>query len=261
MANPSMNSRDSGSNNNHRAPGDRSVKTEDEDSITYTFCDDVSKYDRLCKIGQGTFGEVFKARHKETGRLVALKKVLMENEKEGFPITALREIKILQLLDHTNVIRLIEICRREEGQSKATFFLVFDFCEHDLAGLISNIQVKFSLADIKSVMKQLLEGLYFIHSNKILHRDMKAANILITKTGILKLADFGLARAFSLAKQNRYTNRVVTLWYRPPELLLGERNYGPAIDLWGAGCIMAEMWTRSPIMQVFKIPFCCLATY
>ncbi len=135
---------------------------------------------------------------------------------------------------------------------KSTFFLVFEFCEHDLAGLLSNAHVKFSLGEIKKVMQQLLNGLYFIHSNKILHRDMKAANILITKNGILKLADFGLARAFSLSKgpqPNRYTNRVVTLWYRPPELLLGERNYGPTIDLWGAGCIMAEMWTRSPIMQ------------
>ena len=100
-------------------------------------------------------------------------------------------------------------------------------------------------------MQQLLNGLFFIHYNKILHRDVKAANILISKSGTLKLADFGLARAYSIQKgqQNRYTNRVVTLWYRPPELLLGERNYGPAIDLWGAGCIMAEMWTRRPIMQ------------
>ena len=197
-------------------------------------------------------------------KLVALKKVLMENEKEGFPITALREIKILQLLKHDNVVNLIEICRCKPKSAvagrnqaapvqplsqKATFYLVFEFCEHDLAGLISNVQVKFSLADIKKVMQQLLEGLYFIHSNKILHRDMKAANILITKEGVLKLADFGLARAISVAKNNRYTNRVVTLWYRPPELLLGERNYGPPVDLWGAGCIMAEMWTRSPIMQ------------
>ena len=129
---------------------------------------------------------------------------------------------------------------------------VFEFCEHDLAGLLSNVNVKFSLGEIKKVMQQMFEGLFYIHSNKLVHRDMKAANILITKQGTLKLADFGLARAISINKSgqpNRYTNRVVTLWYRPPELLLGERNYGPPVDLWGAGCIMAEMWTRSPIMQ------------
>ncbi|EFX73753.1 cyclin-dependent kinase 9-like [Daphnia pulex] len=225
------------------------------EELEFPFCDEVNKYEKMAKIGQGTFGEVFKARHKKTKKIVALKKVLMENEKEGFPITALREIRILQLLKHENVVNLIEICRTKVTQLnkfKSTFYLVFDFCEHDLAGLLSNANVKFSLGEIKKVMQQLLNGLYFIHSNKILHRDMKAANVLITKSGVLKLADFGLARAFSLNKNNqpnRYTNRVVTLWYRPPELLLGERNYGPPVDMWGAGCIMAEMWTRSPIMQ------------
>lgn len=178
-------------------------------------------------------------------------------------------------------MNLIEICRTKattNNRYRSTFYLVFDFCEHDLAGLLSNVMVKFSLGEIKKVMQQLLNGLYYIHSNKvsrvafwssqcfkppltqrtnalplqILHRDMKAANVLITKQGVLKLADFGLARAFSVSKNglpNRYTNRVVTLWYRPPELLLGDRNYGPPVDMWGAGCIMAEMWTRSPIMQ------------
>ncbi|KAH6938611.1 hypothetical protein HPB50_011051 [Hyalomma asiaticum] len=222
------------------------------EDFEFPYCDDVAKYEKIAKIGQGTFGEVFKAGHKQTKKLVALKKVLMENETEGFPITALREIKILQLLKHENVVNLIEICRTKTtpfNRCKATFYLVFDFCEHDLAGLLSNINVKFSLGEIKKVMQQLLNGLYFIHINKILHRDMKSANILITKAGVLKLADFGLARAFSFSKPNRYTNRVVTLWYRPPELLLGERNYGPPVDMWGAGCIMAEMWTRSPIMQ------------
>lgn len=179
----------------------------------------------------------------------------MENEKEGFPITALREIKILQQLKHESVVDLIEICRSKPTQynrQKGSIYLVFELCDHDLAGLLSNANVKFTLGEIKKIMQQLLEGLFYIHRNKILHRDMKAANILITKTGVLKLADFGLARAFSFTKAgqvNRYTNRVVTLWYRPPELLLGERDYGPPIDMWGAGCIMAEMWTRSPIMQ------------
>jgi len=218
----------------------------------FPFCARIDKYEKIAKIGQGTFGEVFKARCKTDGsKIVALKKILMENEKEGFPITALREIRILQLLNHENIINLIEMCR-QYSKHKTTFYLVFDFCEHDLAGLLSNINVKFSLGEIKKVMQQMCEGLFFIHNNKIIHRDMKAANILITKQGILKLADFGLARAISIHKQghpNRYTNRVVTLWYRPPELLLGERNYGPAVDMWGAGCIMAEMWTRSPIMQ------------
>lgn len=184
-----------------------------------------------------------------------MKKILMENEKEGFPITALREIKILQLLKHDNVLNLVEICRSKAtpyNRYKSTFYMISDFCEHDLAGLLSNTNVKFNLGEIKKIVQQLLNGLYFLHSNKILHRDMKAANILITKNGVLKLADFGLARSFSLSNKgnpNRYTNRVVTLWYRPPELLLGERDYGPGIDMWGVGCIMAEMWTRTPIMQ------------
>ncbi len=231
-----------------------SPRYSDGESYSAPFCEEVSKYEKMAKIGQGTFGEVFKARSKKNkGKIVALKKVLMENEKEGFPITALREIKILQLLRHENIVNLIEICRSKDATNdcKSTFYLVFDFYEHDLAGLLSNYNVKFKLGEIKKVMQQLFNGLYYIHSCKIIHRDMKAANIMISKQGILKLGDFGLARAVSFknGQANRYTNRVVTLWYRPPELLLGERDYGPPVDLWGAGCIMAEMWTRSPIMQ------------
>ena len=106
---------------------------------------------------------------------------------------------------------MIEICRTY-SKGKTTFYLVFEFCEHDLAGLLSNVSVKFSMGEVKKVVQQIFEGLYYIHVNKILHRDMKAANILITKKGVLKLADFGLARAFSIKMENRYTNRVVTLW-------------------------------------------------
>lgn len=226
------------------------------ETTEYPFCTDHSKYENMAKIGQGTFGEVYKARCRKTNEIVALKKVLTENEKEGFPITALREIKILQVLRHDNIVRLIEICTSKANAAnkfKSNFFLVFEFCEHDLAGLLSNPQVKFSLGEQKKIMQQLLNGLYYIHKNYILHRDMKTANILVTKDGKLKLADFGLARAIEQQKSDaqlvRYTNRVVTLWYRPPELLLGERCYNRAIDMWGAGCIMAELWTREPILK------------
>uniref|UniRef100_A0A1I7ZX82 Protein kinase domain-containing protein n=1 Tax=Steinernema glaseri TaxID=37863 RepID=A0A1I7ZX82_9BILA len=217
--------------------------------------EDLGKYETINKIGQGTFGEVFKAKCKVTGRIVALKKILTENEKEGFPITALREIRVLQRLKSDYVTELIDICAKKNGpQSKdrCTFYLVFTFCDHDLAGLL-NSRVTISLQQKKTLLKHLFNGLFTIHLKGILHRDMKAANVLIGSDGYLKLADFGLARPLIRKKGDNaavcYTNRVVTLWYRPPELLLGERNYGPAIDMWGAGCIMAEFWTRVAIMQ------------
>ncbi|XP_028327017.1 cyclin-dependent kinase 9-like isoform X2 [Gouania willdenowi] len=219
------------------------------------FSDEVSKYEKMAKIGHGTFGEVFKAKHKLTGKIVALKKCLVQDANEGFPITLLREIKLLKLLKHNNIINLIDICTTEATQFnsyKSNVHLVFDFCEHDLAGLLKNPNVKFTLGEIKKIMQMLLNGLYYIHRNQMLHRDMKPANVLITREGVLKIADFSLARDFSPAvipQGNCYTNNVVTLWYRPPELLLGERDYGPSIDLWGVGCIMAELWTRIPIMQ------------
>ena len=169
----------------------------------YPYCDEVGKYEKLTKVGQGTFGEVFKARHRKTREVVALKKILMENEKEGFPITALREIKILKLLQHENIVNLIEICRTRAtsfNRKRPSIYLVFEFCEHDLAGLLCNGQIRFSLGEKKKVMQMLLNALYFIHFNKILHRDMKAANVLITKNGVLKLAYFGLARAIFLNK-------------------------------------------------------------
>uniref|UniRef100_A0A915EJ81 Protein kinase domain-containing protein n=1 Tax=Ditylenchus dipsaci TaxID=166011 RepID=A0A915EJ81_9BILA len=201
-------------------------------SVQVPYAHDVSCYEKLLKIGQGTFGEVFKARCRRTGQLVALKKILMENEKEGFPITALREIKMFQRLRHPHITDLKEICAEKAGKERFAFYLVFAFADHDLAGLLSSGRPSSSCSNI-------------------LHRDMKAANVLISHDGVLKLADFGLARLAIRSGGHTpcYTNRVVTLWYRPPELLLGTRNYGPSIDIWGAGCIMAELWTRSPILQ------------
>lgn len=223
-----------------------------EDTFNYPYCDDVDKYEKISRIGKGTFGEVFRAKHKVTKKEVALKRILMDNEQEGFPITAIREIKLLRSYKDDNVVNLIEVCRSSlETNGKAISYLVFDFCHHDLAGLIQEAHDKIkSLPFIKCIIKQLLEGLHKLHTNKIIHRDMKSSNILITKDGELKIADFGLARPYSNDPTNRkYTNRVVTLWYRPPELLLGERNYACAVDMWGVGCIMSELFTREPLMK------------
>ena len=231
-----------------------SFSTQCQDNYEFPYCQDINKYDKQMKIGQGTFGEVFYAKCRRTRRPVALKKVKMELEKEGFPITALREIRILQLLRHENVVRLYEICRSKPtlyNRERGSIYMVFEFCEHDLAGLLSNPEVKFPLEEIKDIIRQLFHAISYLHKNNVLHRDMKASNIFITREGKLKLGDFGLARAIAANKlqPGKYTNRVVTLWYRAPELLLGDRNYSFPIDLWGVGCIMAEMWIRSPILQ------------
>ena len=234
--------------------GSYSTSTQYQDNYDFPYCPDINKYEKLMKIGQGTFGEVFFAKCRSTHKGVALKKVRMEYEKEGFPITALREIRILQLLRHENIVKLYEICRSKPtayNRERGSIYMVFEFCEHDLAGLLSNPEVKFPLEETKDLIRQLFRALQFIHNSNILHRDMKASNIFITREGRLKLGDFGLARTIAASKTQpaKYTNRVVTLWYRAPELLLGDRNYGYPIDLWGVGCIMAEMWIRSPILQ------------
>ncbi|KAK7207233.1 kinase-like domain-containing protein [Myxozyma melibiosi] len=221
-------------------------------------------YEELGKLGEGTFGEVYKARHKRTGRLVALKKILMHNEREGFPITAIREIRILKQLSHENVIPLFEMAIERAVWDKNTkkrglIYMVTPYMDHDLAGLLENPAVQFSVAQIKCYMLQLLAGTKYLHDSQILHRDMKAANLLIDNNGILKIADFGLARKFEEEPPKRgdegaaparrdYTNCVVTRWYRPPELLLGERRYTCAIDMWGVGCIFGEMYRHKPII-------------
>ncbi|CAO3635833.1 unnamed protein product [Cunninghamella blakesleeana] len=195
--------------------------------------------------------EVHKARNRFTGQLVALKRILMHNEKEGVPITAIREIKILKQLRHKNIVPLTDIAvdrgdstRKERG----SIYMVFPYMDHDLAGLLDNPSVRLSTPQIKTYLKQLLEGTAYLHHNKILHRDMKAANLLINNEGILQIADFGLARGIEEGNRE-YTSCVVTRWYRPPELFLGERRYTTAIDMWGIGCVFGELLKSRPILQ------------
>jgi serine/threonine-protein kinase BUR1 len=223
-------------------------------------CSRIQEYEFLGKLGEGTFGEVSKARSKKTGAIVALKKILMHNEKDGFPITALREIKLLKQLDHINILKLEEMAveRPKDSKKKPSMFMVTPYMEHDLSGLLENPSVHFSEPQIKCYMIQLLEGLRYLHENKILHRDMKAANLLINNRGILQIADFGLARPYEDEPPKpghgggeatrEYTCLVVTRWYRPPELLLQLRRYTTAIDMWGVGCVFGEMFKGKPIL-------------
>ncbi|KAK3249619.1 hypothetical protein CYMTET_40962 [Cymbomonas tetramitiformis] len=211
----------------------------------------VDVYEKIEQIGEGTYGQVYTARERETNEIVALKKVRMDNEKEGFPITAIREIKILKSLSHKNVVRLKECVTskaHESNQNKGSIYMVFEYMDHDLTGLQDRPGIKFSVPQIKCYMKQLLTGLHYCHKNNVLHRDIKGSNLLIDNKGILKLADFGLARPWTSENANALTNRVITLWYRPPELLLGAQKYGPEIDMWSVGCIFAELLLGKAIL-------------
>ncbi|XP_052248155.1 cyclin-dependent kinase 12-like isoform X2 [Dreissena polymorpha] len=206
-------------------------------------------------IGEGTFGQVYKAKDSRTGDLVALKKVRLENEKEGFPITAVREIKILRQLNHPSIINLMEIVTDKQDavdfrNDRGAFYLVFEYMDHDLMGILESGLVTFEEIHIASFMKQLLEGLQYCHRKNFLHRDIKCSNILLNNKGQIKLGDWGLGRLYDAEDRERlYTNKVITLWYRPPELLLGEERYGPSIDIWSIGCILGELFTKKPIFQ------------
>ena len=206
-------------------------------------------------VGEGTFGTVFKAYYKgpedyakKLGipKIVALKKIKTDNEKQGFPITALREIMVMKRLHHKNILQLLEVLASkpsEKDNDKRFAYLVFEYMEHDLFSLIQN-NFFYEKSQIKFILYQLLQGLKYLHQNHVLHRDIKPANILINNKGEVKIGDFGLSRIFSeLIKNKRYTNRVVTICYRAPELLLGENNYGPAIDVWSIGCVLWEIIT------------------
>ncbi|XP_068118758.1 cyclin-dependent kinase 12 isoform X2 [Hyperolius riggenbachi] len=214
----------------------------------------VDKFDIIGIIGEGTYGQVYKAKDKDTGELVALKKVRLDNEKEGFPITAIREIKILRQLIHRSVVNMKEIVTDKQDaldfkKDRGAFYLVFEYMDHDLMGLLESGLVQFSEDHIKSFMKQLMEGLDYCHKKNFLHRDIKCSNILLNNSGQIKLADFGLARLYNSEESRPYTNKVITLWYRPPELLLGEERYTPAIDVWSCGCILGELFMKKPIFQ------------
>ena len=202
-----------------------------------------SIYERIGQVGEGTYGKVYKARNVLTSELVALKRIRMEQERDGFPITSTREIKILQKLRHPGIVSLHEMMIE-----RGNVYMVFEYMDHDLTGLLAHPSFKFSAANVKDVAHQLFSALHYLHHQRVLHRDLKGSNILLDRQGNLKLADFGLARFFSpKVKSADYTNRVITLWFRSPELLLGATAYAAPVDIWSAGCILMEMFTGEPL--------------
>ncbi|MFS7897120.1 putative protein-serine/threonine kinase CMGC-CDK-CRK7-CDK9 family [Helianthus anomalus] len=202
-------------------------------------------FEKIDKIGQGTYSNVYKAKDTMTGKIVALKKVRFDNlEPESVKFMA-REILILRRLDHPNVVKLEGLVT---SRMSCSLYLVFEYMEHDLAGLAASPTIKFTEPQVKCYMHQLLSGLEHCHNRNVLHRDIKGSNLLLDNDGGLKIADFGLASFFDPNHKQPMTSRVVTLWYRPPELLLGATDYGVGIDLWSAGCILAELLAGKPIM-------------
>jgi len=196
----------------------------------------LDKYKKLEKLGEGTYGVVYRAQNLETGEFVAIKKIRLEKEDDGVPSTAIREISLLKNLKHPNVVELKEVLFSQEQ-----LYLVFEYLEFDLKKYMKKKGTALPAAQTQSFMYQILQSLVFLHSNRIFHRDLKPQNLLISEDGTtIKLADFGLARAFGLPIKT-YTHEVVTLWYRCPEILLSQKHYSLGVDLWSTGCIFAEM--------------------
>ncbi|ELU08018.1 hypothetical protein CAPTEDRAFT_149303 [Capitella teleta] len=210
----------------------------------YGRCRSVTEFEKLNRIGEGTYGIVYRARDTRTDEIVALKKMRMENEKDGIPISGLREMSILLQLKNENIVELKEVV---VGRSLNSMFLVMQYCEQDLASLLDNIQQPFTEAQVKCIMLQVFKGLDYLHENFIVHRDLKVSNLLMTDKGCVKIADFGLARKYGVPMK-AMTPNVVTLWYRAPELLLGAKNSSTAIDIWAAGCILGELLAHKPLM-------------
>jgi serine/threonine protein kinase len=199
------------------------------------------QYDIMEVLGEGTYGKVRKARCRQTREFRALKEMKLGNREEGVPSTAIREIAILKELSHENIVRLFDVfCKPGE------LVLVFEIMDSDLKKHMKAVGGCLQSMQVKDFARQLLTGIEFCHANRIIHRDLKPQNLLIDSNMRLKIADFGLARAFSLPVP-QYTHEVVTVWYRPLEILLGSKLYSIPVDIWGIGCILAEMATGGPL--------------
>lgn len=201
----------------------------------------MEKYENLGLVGEGSYGMVMKCRHKETGQLVAIKKFLESDDDKTVKKIATREIRMLKALRHENLVNLIEYFRR-----KKKLYLVFEFVDHTVLDDLERYPNGLEEQLVRKITYQVLRAIEFCHHHNIIHRDVKPENILVSKMGVVKLCDFGFARTLA-GPGETYTDYVATRWYRAPELLVGDANYGKAVDLWAIGCLIVEMLTGNPL--------------
>lgn len=204
----------------------------------------MDNYEVMKSLGKGTWGIVHMAKQKRTGRIVAIKKIKSDRPDDGINFTAIREIKLLREFKHENIIELVDcFITHDLGMC-----LVYECAYTDLDKIIHNRSLTLSLADVKQHLFTLLGAIRACHDRWILHRDLKPDNMLFLKDGTMKLADFGLARMYGTPK-TRLSPQAITLWYKPPELLLGATEYSSSADMWSVGCIFAELLLRRPFLQ------------
>ncbi|CAK7218874.1 hypothetical protein SCUCBS95973_003631 [Sporothrix curviconia] len=226
-------------------------------------CRSVERYDKLNDIEEGAYGWVARAKDRSTGEVMALKRLKLDAaDRGGVPVTGLREIQLLKDCSHRNIVQLREVVVGDRRPID-NILLVLEFVEHDLKSILEDMPQPFLASEVKTLLRQLAAGVDYLHSRWILHRDLKTSNLLLNNRGQLKIADFGMARycsedespnssgssSSSSGGSGHLTPLVVTLWYRAPELLLGARRYGRAVDMWSVGCIFGELLTREPLLQ------------
>lgn len=204
---------------------------------------DLGNYERQQKLGEGTYGVVYRAIDKQTNEVVAMKVMRLDHEDEGISQTTLRECTILRSLNHFNIISLKEI-----SFSGDSLVLVCEYLSYDLRKLLKKHQKPLNPDLVRSYAYQLLSGIYYLHTHRVIHRDIKPENLLIDKAGRMKICDFGLSRFFTIPMRE-FTEGVITLWYRPPEILLHNSFYDLSIDIWSAGCVIAEMTRGTAIFK------------
>nr|ACT98268.1 cdk2-like protein [Schmidtea mediterranea] len=237
-----------------------------EDVITKTTCllknafqdcppktfQNIDKYKKISALGEGTYGIVFEAFDKFTGKVYAIKKIKAKENLQNFPLSSLNEVKTLKSVSHENIIYLKEICIKQNivnGVFEFNYFLIFEYCEYDLLKLLKDRNVRLTFANIKSIMEQSLRGLNHLHEKGFMHRDIKLENILINKHGVIKLADFGMADLMKRFQNQPLLKLMGTLIYASPEILFGETNYTNSVDIWSLGCVFYEIFARNHLFN------------